>query len=327
MASDLNLTTSVTFQFVLAQSTYPNLTRSCNNTPNLRLIRQTLMLPMQARCSTCGKSHDFQLPLSDLSHGTDKSRWYVGADATIVPSLDEIDSLGGDQKYFHFHGIKVKSRTFDKAHMETNTDKDDVFHTHTIKKAPGMRSIAELLKGVKVARILDIDQVDSKGPLSFSQQASTFDSTAVMAWIDVLTKVVLRAHYAEGTFFAWQFSGDGEYRAPSYDAEQMLRDLHVKKRTMRYYRSSKKDDISQRDEDLAAALGSTLRGDLLGPLAMHVANTAIANTNHDRVKETIGQKLRAGGYGRYNASYIEAVGAASSNKPRSHGRRSSWVFI
>ncbi|KAK4500588.1 hypothetical protein PRZ48_008777 [Zasmidium cellare] len=421
MASELDLTTSVTFHFMLAQSTHPSLARSSNNTPNLGLIRQALNLPMQGTCSTCGKSHQFQLPLSDLNHSTDKSKWYVEADPSIAPSLEEIDSLGGDQKYFHFYGINIKSRTFGKTLQETTADTDTSSHVHTtsmkteiaavlkqlqtrlnklfqgsqawlfpstnsgidvnffngktgfpvttikkvswivvawqrlfdslhdthriaekplfeesldvhldawlhqIKKAPGLRSIAELLKGVKAAKILDIQQVDSNGQITFSQQASTFDSSAVLAWIDVLTKIILRAHYAEGTFFAWQFLGDGEYRAPTYSAWQMLKDLQVKKSTIKYYQSRKKDAVSQLDDDLAAAMESSFRGDLLGPLALHVANAGLTTSNYGRIEDTISHRFRNGGYGRYNKAYIEAVEAASA--PTAHSKKSSWVLV
>lgn len=46
-----------------------------------------------------------------------------------MPTIDEIDSLGADLKYFHFHGIKIHTRKFGRDHLKTTVDGA---HRHTV---------------------------------------------------------------------------------------------------------------------------------------------------------------------------------------------------
>ncbi|KAK4616017.1 hypothetical protein CLAFUW4_10588 [Fulvia fulva] len=419
MAGPLSLRATSTIQVILAQSTFPAESTDFNfdDTYGTFTVHRVLTEPIAVRCTTCGKLHSFKI---------DPHEWKVEVDENATPSAGEVNSLGSNVKYVHFHGIAItppqitdiedhKTQTDDQEHVHTISTKVEIaavlnnlqkqlgnlqlgyhhwlfasencrtttsissnletfplstakkvafirtawlrlldsmcepqcisagplFNDHIgvhldqwlmkIKKGPGLGSLVVLLRGMKTAGVLDVenasisessrrshpmDRMNPKQMLTvekvsacksfrFSQQASTLDPKQILAWQDVCEKIVLRAHDAEGTYFAWQFSPEGDFRAPSFGVREMLRELAVKNSTIRFFQKRHTKSSVDLDTQLARALNGVMN--VLGPLALYKADATLQAQSAVAVREKVLAKMKAGAYGRMHGSFIQAV--------------------
>ncbi|EME38076.1 hypothetical protein DOTSEDRAFT_39618 [Dothistroma septosporum NZE10] len=235
---------------------------------------------------------------------------------TSVSSDNESFALSTSKKVAFI--ITAWQRLFDMVSESQCIPNEALFNDHfgvyldtwlsKIKRAPGFSSLTALLHGTKNAGVLDIDDVAIGGSFRSSQQASSLDARHILAWQDVYEKVVLRASAAEGTYFAWQFSPEGEYRAPSFGVQDMLRELGVKKSTIRLFQSKHPKIMPGRDAQLACELKSAMK--VLGPLVSNESNAEIRAAQQSAVREIVLAKLKSGAYGRVQENFVRAVLAA-----------------
>lgn len=141
--------------------------------------------------------------------------------------------------------------------------------------------------------------------ITFGQGASTLDSAAALAWIDVLTSLVVCADLAEQSFLEHQLGSQGEFSNPLFSSSDLLQILGCAPSTIDYYSKKAAGYNAALKESVASAMIATADGKTLAPLALHVANMALVQDNPLEARQRIKLKLLGGEYGKFSREYTK----------------------
>ncbi|KAF2166233.1 hypothetical protein M409DRAFT_23425 [Zasmidium cellare ATCC 36951] len=155
-SAHLDLTLGIEIECLLLQDTRPNLATSSNptNLSGRQRIHAILSQPIKVNCSSCGKPHNFSLPLNSVASShhqqqqidTDYMKWTVDEDSSLALTSAELNALGDRRPYTKFDRIEVKSRVLNANQPLLTTESiADSFHTHSVKWEDEISAIYERL--------------------------------------------------------------------------------------------------------------------------------------------------------------------------------------